>query len=72
MRNTEGTAIFHVLWEQDSMKDLLESAAFRLPPSAYRPAEGRPATLVNESYRHVLHEREPNPQSPGLACAASD
>ena len=41
------------------MKDLVESAAFRLPPSTFRPAEGQPPALVNESFRHVLYYAAP-------------
>lgn len=55
VRNTEGGAVFHMMFDQDTWKDLLETAAFRPPPSSYRASEFVAAHNVSESYRHVMY-----------------
>ena len=55
VRNTEYTAVFHMLFDQDTWKDLLETAAFRPPPSSFRASELVNSTLVAESFRHVMY-----------------
>ena len=55
VRNTEYTAVFHMLFDQDTWKDVLETAAFQPPPSSYRASEFVNYTLVVESFRHVMY-----------------
>ena len=61
VRRSDGVPVFHVLWEQDTWKDLIESAAFELPPSTFRASETSKPRRVAQSYRHVLYHAALSP-----------